>query len=112
MLVAVLLLSGMNKCACEDLSPATHTHTHTSLREQGGIFLAVFMQKWKSQSDGRRGKDTAGCQEPHLSEQTPLRGASPFGTLSIHLLPEKVPLCENELKASTCAPCCARLTCP
>ena len=28
MLVAVLLLSGMNKCACEDLSPATHTHTH------------------------------------------------------------------------------------
>ena len=29
MLVAVLLLSGMNKCACEDLSPATHTHTHT-----------------------------------------------------------------------------------
>ena len=34
MLVAVLLLSGMNKCACEDLSPATQTHTHTHTDRQ------------------------------------------------------------------------------
>lgn len=75
---------------CRVSPPATRTHT--SLRGQEGIFLAIFMQKWKSQS---------------LSEQTPLRGASPFGTLSIHLLPEKVPLCEHELRASTCALLCS-----
>ena len=47
------------------------------------------------------GEGHSGVLGSTLSEQTPLRGASPFGTLSIHLLPEKVPLCEHELRAST-----------
>lgn len=86
---------------CRVSPPATHTHT--SLRGQEGIFLAIFMQKWKSQSDGSGGRTQWGARihtwvsRPHWGGHHPLAPC----------LPEKVPLCEHELRASTCALLCS-----